>query len=182
MVTLLLPLNGAPRMSRSTLPFVLVLPGLLLAAACEPTGSEAAVGAADATFTVQTVNSARVPSVVPFEEPPLYVGCQLVQSGGVLTLFANGRYTLQVSTGAVVCGGAAASWGGYAMTGDYRLDGEQITFTPDFGLPKIVGQYSPTGGGTVSGAGHNGVTPIPQITLSVASFEYQLTQEPSELP
>lgn len=155
---------------------------LLLGAACDATGNEAAQPSADATFTVEAVDSARVPSAIPYEYPPLYVDCQLIQSGGVLVLFASGRYTVQVSSGAVRCAGGAGSGGGYAMTGDYVRDGEKITLKPDFGLPWIVGEYSPTAGGTIMGTGHNGATPVPQITLTLGTHHYRLTQEPSELP
>ena len=154
-----------------------------LAAGCDPSDGDAvSAGPVDATFTVQALNGVSVPSIVPFEQPPLYVGCQLVQPGGVLTLFGNGRYTMQVSSGAVVCSGGAGSGGGFAGTGDYVRDGAVLTLKPDFNLPHIVAAYSPTAGGSVSGTGHNGQTPIPQITFTLAQYEYRLIQEPSELP
>lgn len=166
-------------------PMLLPLFLAAFAASCELSGDDVAgsgsLTAVDATFLVTEIDHQFVPFTESFVDPTLGV-CEKITTGGHLTLFADGRYTMRLDEVSDVCEGGERSGGWFGPVGRYVRAGETITFTiGNAARPPLVGTYSPDGGGSISGDGFPGPTPIPAITIELGGKSYKLTQESQEL-
>lgn len=149
-----------------------VLPALLVV--CLPLTVSCAENAADPAAS-QHVDATFLPfladgKIVPFVKNSSD-SCLTLQRGGTLTLYASGRFAMELPQNDAICNGDLSGANGALFTGTYILDGATIAFTPDVGGP-FTADY-------VEDGAYSSVK-IPGVQLSFGGITYRMVQ--SDVP
>lgn len=125
---------------------------LIAVMACSSDSTAPAESPAAGTYSEYTVDNQQIPYSTPVDT------CERVNTGGWLTLAADGSYSLVLDRMSRICAGQASGSDYLAQMGTYQmLNDTVITFqpTPPYGPPFLAsfdpGTYQPGQGGRVPG-------------------------------
>lgn len=140
---------------------------MLLAGAVGCGADTTAPNAAARTYSVYTVDDVKVPIVVPRDST-----CETINSGGWLSLAADGSFSMVLDRTTVVCNNVAGVSTSIIQSGSYVRAGDSVlslrpTTGPAFVAAFDPGNYTPQLGGV-----------IPNVKFAFLGHRYWLLAEP----